>query len=1525
MKPNKSSTNSHNSSKHANSFKDCGEWSQSSSIKSDKEQYKGVNNFSIEDSYKTLAKYLSNEDLKIKKKALGMLLSLMAEQKSIILRNETVIYEIIKLIISGCLTSSNLKEKAITCLLELAAFKETHQSFITATNNIFNREEEVVIAALKIQTQLLKNYGNEYFPIKNLNINLIDTRNVKVKLEVFNYLKEAYKWDKPVVDLLLHNEPEILKQLLKYKQSPPRPIRTVKFNEPKEQQRGEKNEVNKNTKDNYIDTDKEISLEDATRLIYKYIPPNILAQFDMIDIKERELGFQLLNTCIHSNNVQPLIESIAIWLKRKLKDYNQPELTQYITLVKSLISLYTINKRFAYETISLLIEKIHLLQNEGIEVILNISETISPIYISSVILNLCNQLKSTSVLKGGLLTLNRMIEEYGPKLIAVKLSIEFAKQCLSNPAVQSVALRYILMVYGMVGECMKVWICSDMKDRSLENELAKVKTLPLPDIKRNVKGETAELCEKYKEIPLIELLMPHVDISPQITPKLLTALSHSSVKQRQDAKNTIERILASVNYRILPIGLTPLMKELKDHMNEPYKNLLKSFIILVGNIAQGMGEAFKEYTQLILQPLIYNLADKQVAVREETLTAIDKIAKAVGVEVVLNNVGSILQQDNFGMKDALLVWIIKNEESLGKCTMLIKPILEILEDKSKEIRALGEQVLELLWKLIGYEVIIREAQGMSEDVIKMVDKVAGKEITNPNDSEHKLVNNNPTHSFNKAEASKSPMNHLNESKLQQKHAKRALIEHKPKSRQRTHERMYGSTNDLHKFLPLTQKQTLNNTRHIPISKSNSKSSLNEIVVLAILGNKDKRNEVDKNERWPIHELRKDYIEKLKKTLKSLINSNIMDMMFSMESKKNLEGINILIGKVKNEFKSMLDLFDLFSKWMITKLIDQPNTLIISQLFEFIQLLLKKMVEIDYELWDFEAAAIIPILCEKLGMSNLTFKQQIKNLLELILQLYTPAKVANCIVWTLNNTRNKKTKLECLILIHELIKKYPNGNICSLKNLRSIAAHIDSIEIFLRTEALEIIVTIYKTVGNSLWILMGELPDRIKQTINKKLNSSIVHLAKKRATTPMAKIIPITSETPRKIMQRRVQCENRVNTTVYKTAQAGLSNSKIPSEQVKKDKMQVFSLEEALDAMRSESTSSRVAALMYLNEKIFSNSERETLIGHCDQIVNSFIEVLDELFLYQPQEIPIGFTKYFMTIVSKVSSDKSFISKLNEDTFLRFVQQLLPKLVYEGLDKLGDNNEGEYLLKALNTTMFKLLESYDVTKVIKTLIKLFAHYRDVTSISNVRITEILNLIVKCILKMIKTISTSIKSLNVPCILTALDEYLLLNTDDIGIRIAKSIIYELVNSKGESIWEEYNSVQIQNTHIKRWISLLLESKSTQKIVKNDKLEEIFNKLKEEQSYQQAIKELSGYIKEHPKINLSPYFSKHDKAFEERIMNSLNECNTEEVVERKKVISDSVHKPLEVDYNSPHSMYKSKLELLKKKFDLKDEDYN
>ena len=87
-----------------------------------------------------------------------------------------------------------------------------------------------------------------------------------------------------------------------------------------------------------------------------------------------------------------------------------------------------------------------------------------------------------------------------------------------------------------------------------------------------------------------------------------------------------------------------------------------------------------------------------------------------------------------------------------------------------------------------------------------------------------------------------------------------------------------------------------------------------------------------------------------------------------------------------------------------------------------------------------------------------------------------------------------------------------------------------------------------------------------------------------------------------------------------------------------------------------------------------------------------------------------------------------MKEASEESIFELAEQLLTRLLIENLDKVGENKEGELILKNLNSSMIRLLENCNHTYIFCVLFNLLRKYKDFHKMS-----KLPGLIIKCLLE------------------------------------------------------------------------------------------------------------------------------------------------------------------------------------------------
>ena len=94
-----------------------------------------------------------------------------------------------------------------------------------------------------------------------------------------------------------------------------------------------------------------------------------------------------------------------------------------------------------------------------------------------------------------------------------------------------------------------------------------------------------------------------------------------------------------------------------------------------------------------------------------------------------------------------------------------------------------------------------------------------------------------------------------------------------------------------------------------------------------------------------------------------------------------------------------------------------------------------------------------------------------------------------------------------------------------------------------------------------------------------------------------------------------------------------------------------------------------------------------------------------------------------------------------------------------------------------------------------------------------------LIIKCLLKLSKILEKVINELEIERVLLVIHLYLIsidhekkTSNDDMGIRIVKTLVHEMVKIKQHSILDSYRVVEsheVEDKHLNRWIKIILNN--------------------------------------------------------------------------------------------------------------------
>jgi len=442
------------------------------------------------------------------------------------------------------------------------------------------------------------------------------------------------------------------------------PIDNIKVMKKTSSKRSSKNDTDKTLKQSIESTRTHSDNTDYEKVLKEKIP--VLELITSDNWRERHKGLVQLNEWIKCNTeelkvvIEPLLQFLSNHFKN-FKEKNVSILKELLTLFQS-FAIY--KSRYMIElVIPELLDKI--IEPKWAESCLRIMLSVLEIAGTNVVIpkllaKLSMNPKNPNIIKGMFMFLFKVIEGYTIDSSTMKMIIEGTKEYTTN---------------------------SNKAIRQLAQEFYS-KELMREDIKKPIFNTPVNLMEI-------------------MSPQLLVDISDNSIKKRQEAREQLETIISKCG-SISSCGLEPLMLALKQRLLDPCKSLCKGFIIILGNLAQAMGEEFKCYSNEVLPELMYNLIDNQPYIRAEAIRTINKIANITGYNIIINELSIILRKANQQTTIELLNWIITHKDNIRKynCKCLIPVLIECLHNESKEVIEVAQQVVI---DIIGKEVFLNEA------------------------------------------------------------------------------------------------------------------------------------------------------------------------------------------------------------------------------------------------------------------------------------------------------------------------------------------------------------------------------------------------------------------------------------------------------------------------------------------------------------------------------------------------------------------------------------------------------------------------------------------------------------------------------------------------------------------------------------------------------------------------------------------------------------------------------------------------
>ena len=484
-------------------------------------------------------------------------------------------------------------------------------------------------------------------------------------------------------------------------------------------------------------------------------------------------------------------------------------------------------------------------------------------------------------------------------------------------------------------------------------------------------------------------------------------------------------------------------------------------------------------------------------------------------------------------------------------------------------------------------------------------------------------------------------------------------------------------------------------------------------------------------------------------------------------------------------------------------------------------------ENKYKLNETESNIIISILIDKLSLNNNTLREHLLSLLNKYIEYLDTNKIMVTVINVALN-KNNKIKTDILDLTIDLVSK-EKLNVSTKVYAKLFCRFLPFYENVIRNKTLSLFQEIYSNIGEELWSMI-EISEKDKEFLEENLCADDEGEDEEKEGEEEEDDENENEDENNEIYYEKEKDKNEIisndknqtsNITTDENKKTNKDSEKMKMFGSKNGPMTKEDLDIILDNLLIDDPNEKLNTIIIIHENICGkfDQNKEVLIQNIDKIITTFKSVSHKLFYMKDlNSIPIKFAKYLSIVFCKLASNKELISHLSYNILLDISRELLRYLLINGLDRIGDKQEGNIIFKSINSTMLRILENCDITFVISALLELIKEFHERDD------KNLVNLSIKCLLKTTYNLSQNIDNINISKILLQIHLLLLslqkknkdLNkksqTDALIISTVKNIVGEFVKYKKEKILEEYSKSvknhKFNDKFLLKWIKAELE---------------------------------------------------------------------------------------------------------------------
>jgi hypothetical protein len=368
----------------------------------------------------------------------------------------------------------------------------------------------------------------------------------------------------------------------------------------------------------------------------------------------------------------------------------------------------------------------------------------------------------------GLVFVQKIVELGGLKHTPHREVLDFLKLAITNqmPAVKAPAMSLAKMIYMHIGSKELLHVLNDIPAPSMKTLREKIDKVPLLSeeeraCKLMFRGRFAEeILASGGNLQLMSSSMqlsPHaststivdspmrqsshllgagntqtaasaaVDASKELE-KILRKMNDTTATARKDGINALETLLKSNSHRLTPNNFNEIVGAMKSRIIDPNKHVVAAAIGMVAKLADVLGSGVKSHLKNLIEPMMMALKEKNAPSRGEIIANLNKFGELCGNECIINAVSEFLKIENVELRLEIGSWILAKSDLSHKIDYktLLGNATSMSADKNKDVRALGDQIIERIISVIGEDGAIGYAKEYKPAISAHLKEVVNK-------------------------------------------------------------------------------------------------------------------------------------------------------------------------------------------------------------------------------------------------------------------------------------------------------------------------------------------------------------------------------------------------------------------------------------------------------------------------------------------------------------------------------------------------------------------------------------------------------------------------------------------------------------------------------------------------------------------------------------------------------------------------------------------------------------------------------